>query len=102
MFHLHAFRSWGKRGGLRHAGAWSSQSIRSAQLVRLASSLGEELVGLCYFGDQQSRNSSWKRSIQPESDCQLLRTASPPEDQLFPLFSEVRRACYRGKENVVK
>jgi hypothetical protein len=30
-------------------------SINGQQLVRLASSVGEELVGLCYFGDQLSR-----------------------------------------------
>jgi hypothetical protein len=30
-------------------------SINNEQLTRLASSIGEELVGLCYFGDQQSR-----------------------------------------------
>jgi hypothetical protein len=32
-------------------------SINNERLVRLASSIGEELVGLCYFGDQQSRDS---------------------------------------------
>jgi len=32
-------------------------SIDNEQLVHLASSVGEELVGLCYFGDQQSRES---------------------------------------------
>jgi hypothetical protein len=31
-------------------------SINSDRLLRLASSVGEELVGLCYFGDQQSRD----------------------------------------------
>jgi hypothetical protein len=30
-------------------------SISSAQLVRLVADAGEELVGLCYFGDQPSR-----------------------------------------------
>lgn len=30
-------------------------SITSEQLTRLATELGEELVGLCYFGDPQSR-----------------------------------------------
>ncbi len=30
-------------------------SINSEQLVRLVAEAGEELVGLCYFGDQQSR-----------------------------------------------
>jgi len=32
-------------------------SINNEQLVRLASSIGEQLVSLCYFGDQQSRES---------------------------------------------
>lgn len=32
-------------------------SINNEQLVRLASRIGEQLVGLCYFGDQQSRDS---------------------------------------------
>jgi hypothetical protein len=30
-------------------------SIDSEQLVRLVAEAGEELVGLCYFGDQPSR-----------------------------------------------
>src|ERR1700688_328250 len=30
-------------------------SITSEQLARLVAQTGEELVGLCYFGDQQSR-----------------------------------------------
>ncbi len=30
-------------------------SINNEQVVQLASNVGEELVGLCYFGDQQSR-----------------------------------------------
>jgi hypothetical protein len=32
-------------------------SISGEQLVRLVTEAGEELVGLCYFGDQQSRES---------------------------------------------
>ena len=32
-------------------------SINNERLVRLASSHGEDLVGLCYFGDQRSRDS---------------------------------------------
>jgi len=31
-------------------------SIDNEQVVHLASSVGEELVGLCYFGDQHSRD----------------------------------------------
>jgi len=30
-------------------------SINGEQLVRLVAEAGEELVGLCYFGDQRSR-----------------------------------------------
>jgi hypothetical protein len=32
-------------------------SVNNERLVRLVSNVGEELVGLCYFGDQQSRDS---------------------------------------------
>ena len=32
-------------------------SVTGKQLVRLVAETGEELVGLCYFGDQQSRES---------------------------------------------
>ena len=32
-------------------------SVTSKQLVRLVAETGEELVGLCYFGEQQSRES---------------------------------------------
>jgi hypothetical protein len=30
-------------------------SFRNQQLLQLASNIGEELVGLCYFGDKRSR-----------------------------------------------
>jgi hypothetical protein len=42
---------------LRAGKSYPLHSINNEQLVRLASSIGEELVGLCYFGDQQSRES---------------------------------------------
>ena len=32
-----------------------NHSISSDELIRLVAGAGEELVGLCYFGDQQSR-----------------------------------------------
>ena len=37
--------------------SYPTHSIDNEQLAELASSVGEELVGLCYFGDQQSRES---------------------------------------------
>ena len=41
--------------GLRTGSSCPIHSINSKQLVRLVAEAGEELVGLCYFGDQQSR-----------------------------------------------
>jgi hypothetical protein len=41
---------------LRVGESYPVHSINNEQLVRLASRVGEELVGLCYFGDQPSRN----------------------------------------------
>jgi len=43
------------RFGLRAGPSCPVYSINSEQLVRLVAESGEELVGLCYFGDQQSR-----------------------------------------------
>ena len=43
------------RFGLRTGPSYPIHSINSEQLVRLVAEAGEELVGLCYFGDQQSR-----------------------------------------------
>jgi hypothetical protein len=43
------------RFGLRAGPSHTIYSISSEQLVRLVAESGEELVGLCYFGDQQSR-----------------------------------------------
>ena len=43
------------RFGLRAGPSHPIYSISSEQLVRLVAESGEELVGLCYFGDQQSR-----------------------------------------------
>jgi hypothetical protein len=40
---------------LRAGPSRSVYSINSEQLIRLVAEAGEELVGLCYFGDQQSR-----------------------------------------------
>jgi hypothetical protein len=43
------------RFGLRAGPSYPVHSINSEQLVRLVAEAGEELVGLCYFGDQPSR-----------------------------------------------
>ncbi len=45
----------GARFGLRAGPSGPIHSISSEQLVRLVAEAGEELVGLCYFGDQRSR-----------------------------------------------
>ena len=43
------------RFGLRAGPSSPIYFINSEQLVRLVAEAGEELVGLCYFGDQRSR-----------------------------------------------
>jgi len=45
----------GARFEFRAAQSCTVYSIDREQLVRLVAEAGEELVGLCYFGDQQSR-----------------------------------------------
>ena len=40
---------------LRAGPSYPVHSVNSDQLVRLVAESGEELVGLCYFGDQRSR-----------------------------------------------
>jgi hypothetical protein len=43
------------RFALRAGPSWPVYSINREQLVRLVAGAGGELVGLCYFGDQRSR-----------------------------------------------
>ena len=43
------------RFGLRTGPSHPTYCISSEQLIRLVAATGEELVGLCYFGDQESR-----------------------------------------------
>ena len=43
------------RFGLRAGPSHPTYCISGEQLIRLVAATGEELVGLCYFGDQQSR-----------------------------------------------
>jgi hypothetical protein len=57
------------RFGLRAGPSYPIHSITSAQLVRLVAETGEELVGLCYFGDQQSR-----KNVEAQLD---LKGATP-------------------------
>ena len=45
----------GARFALRTGPSGPIHSISGEQLVRLVAEAGEELVGLCYFGDQRSR-----------------------------------------------
>jgi len=45
----------GARFALRAGPSYPVHSVNSEQLVRLVAEAGEELVGLCYFGDQRSR-----------------------------------------------
>jgi hypothetical protein len=47
----------GARFGLRAGPSYPIHSISSEQLARLLAEAGEELVGLCYFGDPGSRKS---------------------------------------------
>jgi hypothetical protein len=44
------------RFGLRAGPSCPLHFVNGKQLVRLVAEAGEELVGLCYFGDQQSRD----------------------------------------------
>jgi hypothetical protein len=45
----------GARFGLRAGPSSPIHSINGEELARLVAEAGEELVGLCYFGDQRSR-----------------------------------------------
>jgi hypothetical protein len=58
--------------------------ISSEQLKRLVTDLGEDLVGLCYFGDRQSRNNIEAElsrddagANSPTPRCRTLSSSSP-------------------------
>jgi hypothetical protein len=53
---------------------YPSHSIRSQQLLQLASQTGEELVGLCYFGDEGNRKNIEAR-INAQSRVRTLKSA---------------------------
>ncbi len=52
-------------------------SITNQQLLRLVSECGEDLVGLCYFGDQKSR--AWiEAELESQSGIRHLKARSGP------------------------
>jgi hypothetical protein len=69
------------RFGLRAGPSYPIHSITSEQLVRLVAETGEELVGLCYFGDQQSREHIEahlaRKGTTPDSTTQPCDSSSP-------------------------
>lgn len=59
-------------------------SVRSEQIMRLVTEFGEDLVGLCYFGDQQSRDVIEAELNRGEVDthpkgrtCRTVASSSP-------------------------
>jgi hypothetical protein len=66
---------------LRAGASYPIHSITSQQLVRLVAETGEELVGLCYFGDQQSREHVeahlTRKGTTPDSSTQPCDSSSP-------------------------
>jgi hypothetical protein len=69
------------RFGLRAGPCYPIHSITGDQLVRLVAETGEELVGLCYFGDQHSREHIEARlalkSTTTDSKTQPRDSSSP-------------------------
>jgi len=61
-----------------------THSVTSEQIMRLVTDFGEDLVGLCYFGDQQSRevieselNRAEAELNSKERSCRTLASSSP-------------------------
>jgi hypothetical protein len=52
-----------------------NHSISSDELLRLIAEAGEELVGLCYFGDQQSREGI---EIWLARNCPMIASTTQP------------------------
>jgi hypothetical protein len=70
------------RFGVRVGPSSPSHSISSDELIRLVAEAGEELVGLCYFGDQQSREAieRWLARTRPTiASTTQARRSSPSE-----------------------
>ncbi len=66
------------RFGIRAGPPHPMYSISSEQLVRFVAQTGEELVGLCYFGDQQSRENI---------EAQLALQGATPDSKTAPCDS---------------
>jgi hypothetical protein len=71
------------RFGLRVGPSSTIYSISSEQLIRLVAEVGEELVGLCYFGDQQSREGieMWLARTRPMIDSTTQPRRSSPSEK---------------------
>jgi len=70
------------RLGLRVGPSSPNHSISSDELIRLVAEAGEELVGLCYFGDLQSREGieRWLGRTRPTiASTTEPRRSAPPE-----------------------
>lgn len=66
------------RFGLRAGPSYPIHSITREELVRLVADTGEALVGLCYFGDQQSRE---------HIEAQLALQGATPDSKTAPCDS---------------
>ncbi len=60
-----------------------NHSISSDELIRLVAETGEELVGVCYFGDQHSREGieSWLARTCPTVDSTTQPRRSSPSEK---------------------
>jgi hypothetical protein len=71
------------RFGIRAGRSYPIHSITSDRLVRLVSETGKELVGLCYFGDQESREHIETqlalKGVTPDSKTQPCDSSSQNE-----------------------
>jgi hypothetical protein len=74
----------GAHFGLSVAASAPMHSVASEQIMRLVTEFGEDLVGLCYFGDEQSRNvieaELNRAEAEPNSkgrSCRTLASSSP-------------------------
>lgn len=69
--------------GLGIAASAPMHSVTSEQIMRLVTEFGEELVGLCYFGDQQSRDvieaeiNRGEAGTNPRRSCRSLAPSTP-------------------------
>ena len=78
----------GAHFGLGVAVSGPMHSVTSEQIMRLVTEFGEDLVGLCYFGDQRSRkvietelNRAEAEPIAKARSCRTLASSSPKPKQ---------------------